>query len=228
MPRGAVSAAPAVYQGLVFAGSRDGGVYAVRADTRANLWPGLEPGYFKTGGEILADLAADKDGVYVASRDSKLYRLDLNTGRVRWTYHSESPLREDSDPVPTTTHVFIFVRDKGLVAIDKSGPEEIKSPKWVLPEGRQFLASDEKYAYVRTDKNAIAAVDKATGKVAFSSRRPDFTHFATNTSDKDNNIYATTSGGLLYRVKPVLKPGTIGEWVMDFESAPVDTLATAR
>src|SRR6185295_14368902 len=61
------AAAPVFFQGLVFAGSNDGGVYAVRAESRDMLWPGLEHGYFQTGGEILADMAADKDGVYAAS-----------------------------------------------------------------------------------------------------------------------------------------------------------------
>ena len=86
--RGQVSAAPATTQDAVFAGSRDGGIYAVRAVDRENLWPGVEEGHFRTGGEILADVKVDRDGVYASSMDSKLYCLDPNTGRIRWTYYS--------------------------------------------------------------------------------------------------------------------------------------------
>ena len=223
MTRGQVSAAPAVYQGLVFAGSRDGGVYALRGENRDNLWPGLDAGYFKTDGEILADLQVDKDGVYVCSMDSKLYCLDINTGRVRWTYYSGRPLREDSSPVPTTSFVYLYVPQVGLAAIDKAGKLETRTAKWVFSRGRQFLSSDEKYAYVRADDNSIVAVDKQTGQARFASRRKDFRFFATNSNPKDSSIYACTPGGMLYSVRAVLKPGTVGEWV--FAPSPLETVA---
>src|SRR5215208_2420198 len=213
MTRGQVSAAPAVYQGLVFAGSRDGGVYALRGENRDNLWPGLDVGYFKTDGEILADLQADKDGVYVCSMDSKLYCLDINTGRVRWTYYAGRPLREDSSPVPTANFVYLYVPQTGVVAIDKGGKQETRTAKWVYARGRQFLSSDDKYAYVRGDDNSIVAIDKQSGQPRFASRRKDFGVFATNSTPKDSNIYACTPGGMLYSVRAVLKPGTVGEWV---------------
>ena len=213
MTRGQVSAAPAIYQGLVFAGSRDGGVYALRGENRDNLWPGLDVGYFKTDGEILADLQADKDGVYVCSMDSKLYCLDINTGRVRWTYYAGRPLREDSSPVPTANFVYLYVPQTGVVAIDKSGKQETRTAKWVYARGRQFLSSDDKYAYVRAEDNSIVAIDKQNGQPRFASRRKDFGVFATNSTPKDSNIYACTPGGMLYSVRAVLKPGTVGEWV---------------
>jgi outer membrane protein assembly factor BamB len=223
MTRGQVSAAPAVYQGLVFAGSRDGGVYALRGENRDNLWPGLDAGYFKTGGEILADLQIDKDGIYVASMDSKLYCLDINNGRVRWTYYAGRPLREDSSPVPTANFVYLYVPQTGLVAIDKTGKQETRTAKWVYSRGRQFLASDEKYAYVRADDNSIVAVDKQTGQARFASRRKDFGVFATNSTPKDSNIYACTPDGMMYSIRAVLKPGTVGEWV--FDASPLQTVA---
>jgi outer membrane protein assembly factor BamB len=213
MTRGQVASAPAVFQGLVFAGSRDGGVYALRGENRANLWPGLDIGYFKTGGEIVADIGVDKDGVYVSSMDSKVYCLEINTGRVRWTYYAGRALRHDSAPVPTDTFVYVYVPQVGMVALEKAGKVEVRTPRWVLSNGRQFLSSDEKYAYIRGDNNSIMAVDKQTGQPRFTSRRTDFRTFATNTSAKDSNIYAATSAGMLYSVKPVLKPGTVGEWV---------------
>lgn len=223
MTRGQVSAAPTVYQGLVFAGSRDGGVYALRGENRDNLWPGLDVGFFKTGGEILADLQVDKDGIYVSSMDSKLYCLDINTGRVRWTYYAGRPLREDSSPVPTANFVYLYVPQTGVVAIDKSGKLETRTAKWVYSRGRQFLASDEKYAYIRADDNSIVAVDKQTGQARFASRRKDFKVFATNSTPKDSNIYAATPSGMLYSIRAVLKPGTVGEWV--FDAAPRETVA---
>ncbi len=223
MTRGQVSAAPANYQGLVFVGSRDGGVYAVRGENRDNIWPGLPEGYFKSGAEILADLQTDKDGVYVSSMDSKLYCLDINTGRVRWTFYAGRPLREDSSPVATTNFVYVYVPETGLVAIDKAGKVEMRPAKWTFAKGRQFLASDEKFAYIRADDNSVVAVDKQTGAARFNSRRKDFSVFATNTSAKDSSIFGCTSGGTLYSIKAILKPGTVGEWVLT--PSPVEAVA---
>jgi outer membrane protein assembly factor BamB len=212
--RGQLSATPAVYQNMLFAGSRDGGVYAIRGSNRDNLWPGLPKGYFQTGGEIVANLHADKDGVYAASVDTKLYCLDINIGRLRWIYYAGVPLREASAPVVAGSSVYLYVPDTGMVALDKAGKAEIRQPKWVVPTARQFLASDDANVYLRTDDNTILAVDKATGQSRFSSRHNDFLVFATNTSAKDTNIYAATPAGVVYSITPVLKPGTVGQWVM--------------
>lgn len=214
LTRGQVSATPAFFNGQVYAGSRDGNVYAVLGDTREVLWPGLEGARFRTGGPILADLKADRDGVYVASMDTQLYALDLNTGRIRWRYYAGTPLRESSTPVVTANHVFLFVPGQGLVAIDKNNRNEIRPAKWAVKNARQYLAEDEQYVYVRMMDNRIAGVDKQTGEPRFVSTRRDFTTFATNTVAGDNTIYAATQNGTVYAIRPVLKPGGMGELVM--------------
>jgi len=219
MTRGAVSAAPAAADERVYVASRDGNVYAVRADNRDPIWPGLEDACFRTGGPILADLAVDREGLYVASMDSKLYCLDLSTGRVRWTFYAGQPLDENSAPVPAGNYVFIYIPRQGLVAIEKAGRQEIRRARWVLPEGRQFLAADDKYAYVLLADRTMAAVDKQTGQVAFRSQRNDLTIFAINTSPKDSTIYAARPDGRVYGIRAVLRPGAVGEVVMADETA---------
>lgn len=213
MTRGQVSAAPAAYDRLVFAASRDGSVYAVRAENRAVIWPGLDGSAFKTGGPILADLKADKDGVFVASVDSKLYCLDMNSGHVKWTYYAGTPLREESTPVTTANTLYMHVNGTGLVAIDKAGRQEIRKPKWVVADARQFLSQDDKHAYLRTADNHIVAVDKQTGQPVFRSARNDLSIFASNT--KDATIFAAKPDGEVLAITPILKPGTVGEIVMN-------------
>ena len=218
MTRGEVSGSPAVFQGQeqgsIFCGSRDGAVYAVRAENRDLLWPMLEKGFFKTYGQIMADLQADKDGVYVSCTDSKLYCLDMNTGRLKWAYFAGQPLGQESPPVATANHVFVYLPGAGLVCIEKAGRQEIRKAKWTVGEARQFLASDDRLAYLRSADNHILAVDKATGEIRFRSTRTDFAMFATNTSAKDSTIYAARADGYVYAIRAVLKPGTVGEVVM--------------
>jgi hypothetical protein len=46
-----------------------------------------------------------------------------------------------------------------------------------------------------------------------TSQRKDYAHFAINANFKDNSvIYAATQDGTVYAIKPVLKPGAVGEW----------------
>src|SRR5205823_4320860 len=72
--RGQFSASPAIFQGFLFAGGRDGQVYALRLDDRSAIWINHQNSDygFKTGGPIAADVRADGSGVYAASRDSKV------------------------------------------------------------------------------------------------------------------------------------------------------------
>ncbi|MFI5379595.1 MAG: PQQ-binding-like beta-propeller repeat protein [Tepidisphaerales bacterium] len=221
---GQVRSRPAVFQGAVFAGSRDGAVYGIRGENRDVLWPILDNGVFQTGAPIVADLAADKDGVFVASTDTKLYCIHAATGKVRWTYYAGVALKEDSAPVSAGSFVYIYVPGKGLVAIDKTGQAELRLAKWVVEDARQVLAIDEKNTYVRMADNSIAGVERATGQVKMRSSRKDFVAFASNVNFKElGTIYAATSAGTVMAIKPVTKPGAVGEWVL----APADTDALA-
>ena len=105
-----------------------------------------------------------------------------------------------------------------------AGKVETRSAKWVYSRGRQFLSSDEKYTYIRGDDNSIVAVDKQSGQARFTSRRKDFRVFASNSNPKDSSIIACSPSGMLYSVRAVLKPGTVGEWV----AAPSAMEAVAR
>ncbi len=210
-----VSSRPAVFQGAVFAASRDGAVYGVRGENRDVLWPVLDGSVFRTGAAIVANLAADKDGVFVASTDTKLYCISAATGRVRWTYYAGAVLKEESAPVSVGAFVYIYVPGKGLVAIDKTGQGELRLAKWVVEDGRQVLAIDEKNTYIRMADNSIAGVERATGQIKMRSSRKDFVAFASNVNFKElGTIYAVTSAGTVMAIKPVTKPGAVGEWVM--------------
>jgi len=210
MTFGQLSATPAFYDRLIFCGSRDGRVYAVRGEDRAPLWPGLENGVFETGGEILAGLKADRDGVYVASMDTKLYCLRVDTGRVQWVYHAGSALKETSTPVLLGDLVLLHVPGDGVVAIERNAKQDIRKAKWKVDGATQFLAADEDYVYVRGADDRIVAADRQTGQVKFTSQR-SYSQFATNAGGKDSTIYAASADGTVYAIRAVVKAGRFGE-----------------
>jgi outer membrane protein assembly factor BamB len=214
-PEGAVSAAPALWEDAVYFASEGGDVYAVTSAARESIWP-LPGGVFKTGAAVVADLAVDAECVYVASTDNKLYALNRNNGKIRWQYFGGTALR--AAPAVTSDTVYQYVPGTGLVAIDKAAGEPLRKPRWVAKDATQFLAQDERHAYVRSRGNRIVALDKKSGEVRFTSQKREgkneFAVFGTNVSKEDGIVYAGTKAGRVVAVRPVLKPGTVGEVVL--------------
>lgn len=201
---GLITGAPATTNDLIFAGSALGRVYACD-DEKKQVW-NLAGGFFQTDRPISADLAADDYGVYAASQDTKLYVLDKLNGRVKWVYHAGVPLV--NGPLLTADSVYQPVPGVGLVALTKTGENKYRTPRWTAQGVRQLVSVDERHVYVATDDGAIAALDKQTGAVRFTSEARGFVAFATNLASP--TIYAATRDGRIVAIRPVLRPGTIG------------------
>jgi len=204
-----ISASPAVYEDAVYAASEDGRIYAVAAN-RDPIWP-IGGNTFLTAGRVLADLKVDDFGLYVASMDSKLYCLDRQTGKIKWTYFAGRPLREP--PVVLPDRVYQYVPGRGLVSIDKTEGKAMREVVWSAPGARRFLSADDANVYVLASDNAIVALDKNTGEPKFRSKRRDLTITTPNT--RDATIYAATKHGEVLSIRPVLKGGTVGQIVLD-------------
>jgi len=167
----------------------------------------LEGGFFSSYGSIVADLVADEAKLYIACEDGTLTVLNRSNGRVRWKYIAGVPLH--ATPAVTRDMVFQYVPGTGLVAFGKTEGAFVRTPRWVASDVSEFLAEDEKYVYGRRTDNAILAMEKTSGRAAFTSRRRDFVAFAHDTTG--GMIYTVTTAGRIMAIKPVLTPGGVGE-----------------
>jgi outer membrane protein assembly factor BamB len=196
LARGPITAAPAMYENVVYFGSQDHRVYAVTT-SRQPVWP-LDQFSFETDGEIKAAVKADGFAVYAASTDTKLYALDRLSGKIKWTYFAESAL--STPPTPTEDTVYQYAPGKGLVAIDKTEGRVDREPKWVAADAVQVLSVGQKRVYVRLSDDTIGAVDKQTGDLLW--REPKrYAKFTTNLQDA--TIFVATEGGEVYAYQPV-------------------------
>lgn len=209
MNRGAVSAAPAVYQNVIYSGSEDGNVYAV-TEERVPIWP-LPGNVFSTGGPIMADLKADDYAVYVASGDSKLYAIDRISGKIKWQHFAGVGLQ--FSPVISEDSVYQFVPGKGVVALDKTTGAYNREPRWTNDMAVAAVAADADYAYLLGADKSIFAVDKMTGAAAFRSGRSDLTVVAESRT-AGGLLVAATRDGRIIGVKPVKTGGVMGELVI--------------
>jgi outer membrane protein assembly factor BamB len=224
IPKGGLASTPALFEEVLYIGGGDGNAYAVAADNREPLWP-LKDGAFKTEGPIVADVAVDETGVYVASTDSRMYVLNRGSGRLRWQYYGGRPLTEG--PVLTPTTVYLTVPGAGIAAFSKDEGEFNRKPLWLAAGMNQFLSEDERFAYLRrASDNAIVALDKKTGQQMFENNRRDLSDFATNTKG-DGVIYAASKTNRVLAIKPVLRPGVVGEMVWNEHDASGDAALAA-
>jgi outer membrane protein assembly factor BamB len=223
MTFGAIDATPARFENVIYAGSEDGRLYAV-TEERGAVWA-LEnrAGFFATSGKFVSDIYADDTGVYASNTDSKLYCLDRLNGHIKWQYYAAVPLK--TAPVVTSTMVYQYLDGGGIAAIDKAAGQFNRAPRWIIKNAVQFLSEDQTYAYLRRRDNRLLAINKATGELAFISKKTPFEIFATNT--KDAIIYGSTPNGIVWAVRPVLKEGEVGNLVMDFRAEPLAVAAVA-
>ena len=207
-----IQAAPVYYTGVVYAGAVDGKVWAINEEG-SGIWS-LPNGshVFQAAGPIHADLKADEVGLYVASEDGSLYCVDRGSGRIKWTYFGGAPL--ETSPVLTPTLVYQFVPGTGLVAIDKHSLGAAKV-KWVNANAVNCLSEGPRYVYAVEDDGHLMALNKADGHLVFRSGRNDLSVFAADPVAKVPAIYVASPDGTLISVGPVLRPGTMGELVMD-------------
>jgi outer membrane protein assembly factor BamB len=84
---GAIFSSATISNGIVYAGSNDGKLYAVRAADGTLAWS------FSAKGAIRSSPAVDGDTVFFSSLDGNVYAVDAGTGRERWHFATEGERR---------------------------------------------------------------------------------------------------------------------------------------
>ena len=111
---GAVHSSPAVVDGTVYVGSRDGRLYALDAATGAKRWE------YRTGSWVESSPAVVDGSVYFGSQDGMLRALDAATGALRWEF--DAGFGVDSSPAVAGGLVYVGA-DRSLFAVDAASGE---------------------------------------------------------------------------------------------------------
>ena len=77
--------------GLVYFGSRDGGVYALNATDGVLSWKA------DTGHAVVSSPAVTTDAVYAAADNGVIYKIDIGSGRVVWQFNTDKIT--DGEPI---------------------------------------------------------------------------------------------------------------------------------
>ena len=178
---GAIWSSPVLDDGIVYFGSTDGAVYAVRGDRGTLVWRTATKGW------VMGRPTLNGASLYVLSDDGFLYKLAKHTGHLQWRFDTHGGgVKRDMPNPPTSiaydyltsaatvddSTVYIGSADGTLYAVDgQTGRERwrcetkgiIRSTPAVA-DGRVFFGSRDNHVY---------AVDAKTGTVkwTFDTRR---------------------------------------------------------
>jgi outer membrane protein assembly factor BamB len=186
--RGKIFSTPAVANGLVYVGSYDGNLYAVRVADGSRAWA------FKTHGPVTSSPAVSNGLVYFLSVDGNAYAVGASDGRERWHFttggerrfiapgiHGMIPRSEPmpdpfdlflSSPLVAAQTVYFGCGDNYVYALDASNG----ALRWKFKTGNVVHASpayDRGTIYIGSWDRNLYALDAATGKVRWKFQTGD-------------------------------------------------------
>jgi outer membrane protein assembly factor BamB len=166
-----------------------GNVISLAAESRNRLWQ------FNASGGVVGPIVKNEKVLFFASRDTNLYKINIKTGRLVWKTQMAAML--DKSPVVTEDTVYQYVRNQGLVAVDKDSGKII----WQLPEGLELLARKGKNTYVVAKDGVLVVMDNIRAKKLYSVNLAGVSKYATNLSD--SKIYIADRMGRIGCLQPI-------------------------
>lgn len=154
--RKTIQSSPAVADGAVFFGSRDGKLYAVDAATGRERWRHDNGSPWVVGSPAVAD-----GRVYVGSSDGLfVHALDAATGEEIWRLSTGA--RVFSSPAVSGDRLYLGHHGRRLLSIERASGELA----WELPLGAAIMSSPiihDGRIYVGADDGRLYAVDAVAG-----------------------------------------------------------------
>lgn len=151
-------ARPALADGVLYAGSGDGGFHAVDAASGTQRWR------FATGAPVRGGAAVAGDRVVFGSADHFVYALDRATGKELWKHDTGAEIEDQ--PLVAGDRVFLGNRGGGLFALALATGERLwKTFFWgswvestpVLADGVLYIGS--------SDLRRVSAIAPEDGRV---------------------------------------------------------------
>lgn len=173
---------------VVFA-TNYGNVISIMPDKSKRLWQ------FDAAGGIVGPIVRDGESLFAASRDTNVYRLNARTGKFVWKYQTGAKL--EKGPQVTQGVVYQYVRNEGLVAIDKEGHK----PIWQLADGVELLAESQDKAYVITKAGTLIVMDNNKAKQIHTVDLSGTSIYVTNVAD--SRIYIADKQGRIACLQPI-------------------------
>ena len=156
--------APAVANGVVYAGSDDHFIYALDAATGQMLWS------YQTGGVIRSTPTVAGGVVYAGSSDSYVYALNAGSGDLLWRHNTGNAVQYS--PVVSDGRVYVAGAGETLYsvhALDARSGAMLWAAQVAYPYGAPLaVTAANGRVYAPGESGEFYALDGATGDVVWS------------------------------------------------------------
>ncbi len=201
---GRIRSAATVAGGSVLFASDDGFLYAVDRESGKERWkldlgsselerrlPASGPPYVY---DYLHSSPTVEDGtVYVGSADKKLYAVDAETGRVRWSFATQGPIR--SSPAVSGGMVYFGSWDGNVYAVSAASGEKVWSYETGAPiQGSPAVAGGRVIVGSRSAR--LLALDAASGEVEWTHVHADGSWVESSPVVEGDVVYVGSSDAL--------------------------------
>ena len=185
-----IASSPAVANGTVYFGSRDGKLYAIDAATGSKRWA------FQTDSWVESSPAVAGGMVFVGSNDGKLYALDAATGEKLWEFQTKNFVM--SSPAVAGGRIYFGSGDSHVYALETQTGTKL----WSYKTAGAILASPvvvNGILYVGEMNRFFYALDAVSGKLRL--RFKAYGNPMASPAASGNTIYFPTASGFLFAVE---------------------------
>ncbi len=147
---------------------------------------------FNVSSRIIGDIVKSDKFIYVSSEDTVLYKINALTGALVWKAHLGSALT--SSAIVYDDIVCQQSNLNGTYGIDVQSGRIL----WQEPNGKSFVARDERNIYIFTSDNLLSIIDNRLGKSIMKVNFSPVSLCGKNVHD--GNIYVLGSSGKLAKI----------------------------
>lgn len=164
--------------------SLSGSVYSIGAgEHRLNF-------QFETDERISTQMGRGAGGLYIASRDTRLYCLNFDTGLHRWTFTAGVPVR--TQPQVIGNNVYVAPHNDGIYCLSAA----TGAIKWHQPRATTFLALTDNYLFATDALNNIMLLSHEDGGLIGEARLRGYSSHLPN-ERTDRLFLASPTGRIL-------------------------------
>ena len=189
---GMIYGSPTVSNGVVYVASYNGMVFAIRADTRSEIWD------YEADGSIISGVAVDDSALYVGDSEGNLHAIDLATGELKQGFPFKAEDKIWSRPLVQDGIVYFGSLDHNLYAISADSGDL----KWKYETGGGIASTPliiDGAVYFGGFDNKFYAIDASDGSEKWVFDEASNWYW-TNAVYRDGIIYACSLDNNVYAI----------------------------
>ena len=210
-----------VADGVVYAASPEGTLYALDGGTGTKQW---ELGF---GAQIRVTPAIASGFCYIADEAGTVYGVSLANGDVEWTATADAAVR--TSPAVSSGLVYVGSQDATIYAFDgETGEEEWTASAEAEVSASPAVGEETGLVYVGSDDGRLYALDAETGSREWAYRTDAGEPIRSAPTVADGRVYIGTGGSIDQQLYAIDSEGGFERWREPVGGTVVNSVAVTN